>query len=249
MMKSPLDWMRWYFEKNRSSYERKVRVETDWSRAHYGEICLLGLNDVIACYGSGEPDLAAFWLEDTRSAILQSKLYLGDQNLDLVGLDRIYVPLAERVEQLLRDGGIDRSSTTPYEAFERYLSSPTDIEPEDFDCVWLIWGLCAILEDQPARYEELLPKLRRKAHRELVRERVLLRGLGALFEESGDEAFWQLYREVLMRWLDPVLETKSEAYLYRDAIRYLLALNWMVHKRHSERRDDFLEVMYGNVSG
>ena len=84
-------------------------------------------------------------------------------------------------------------------------------------------------------------------HRELVRERELLKSLGVLFEGGGDEEFWDLYREVLRRWLDPVLETESEAFLYRDAIRYLLALNWMVFKLRSEQRDDFLEVMYGNV--
>ena len=239
------------FEKNRLYFEqRRLRQGVDWSKALLGEICFMAINGVITCSAAGRTDLAATWLEDARYLIEESiSRTHGRPEIDGLDLTRIDVTIAGRVEKLLRREAIDRSPVTPYEAFDTFLSSASEVQSEDQDCAWLVWGLSATLENQRARYEELRTRARRRPHRELVRERELLDSLGALLEGSVDDTFWKLYREVLMRWLDPALATKSEAFLYRDAIRYLLALNWMVFKLRSERRDDFLEVMYGNVSG
>jgi hypothetical protein len=237
------------FEKNRSFFERRsVRERVDWSKALHGEICFLAINSAITCYAAERSDLAVAWIGDAHYLIDESnKRTRGHSELDAIDLTRVDVAIAEKTEKLLRSETIDRTPATPYEAFEAYLSSASEIQLEDHDCVWLVWGLCALLEGQDARYEELMTKVRRKPHRELVQERELLKNLGALFDGSADETFWGVYHEVLQRWLDPVLETESEAFLYRDVIRYLLAMNWMVFRLRSERRDDFLEVLYGNV--
>jgi hypothetical protein len=249
--RSPREWRRANFEKNQAFFEDRPLSTLDWNAKRdrdYGSLCLTAVEYVVTAFAVNRVDLSRAFLEDALRVIEESdRRTREDVVIDLVGLNRVEVALASRTQKVLDDKGIDRTPITPYEAFQTYLSSPTDIEPEDFDCVWLMWGLSAALEDERARYEELMTKVRRKSHRELVRERELLCKLSALFDGSADESFWSLYSEVLRRWLDPVLETESEASLYREAIRYLLALNWMVYRLGSERRDDFLEVLYGNI--
>jgi hypothetical protein len=237
------------FHKNRAFFEaRPLSSAAHSQKFDFGGLCLTAMRYVITCHAADEPHLADSMLRDAEEVIARSKtLTANNSALDEVKPHRVYVLLAERVAKLLREECIDRTATIPYEAFETYLSSPTDIEPEDFDCVWLMWGLFAALENRRDKYEELLPKLKRKPHRELVRERELLKRVGLLFAGTADEEFWELYRAVLLRWLDPVLQTEGEAFLYRDAIRYLLVLNWMVYKLGIERREDFLEVVCGNV--
>jgi len=180
----------------------RLREGVDWDRVLHGEICFMAINGVITCYAAGRTDLAAAWLEDARYLIEESSTRTrGRAGIDRLDVTRIDVTIAGKVEKLLRLETIDRSLTTPYEAFDTFLSSASEVQNEDHDCVWLMWGLSATLENQRVRYEELLSKLKRRPHRELVWERELLRSINVLFDGEGDEKLWELFRSVRRRWL------------------------------------------------
>src|SRR5882724_9464524 len=184
------------FEKNRQFFTKGPSRDLNWDKVIIGGLCLARIEYVIILHAAGEEGLAARWLDEVDWLIAEgTKRVMDDPDRDWIDLDRVYVRLAAKLAGLLHDRGIDRASTTPYDAFSRYLTlAPT---PEDRDCVWLMQGLCALLEGRSDQYESLLPELRRKPHRDLVRERELLSTIGRLFTGTDDEGLWALYSEVL----------------------------------------------------
>lgn len=239
--------------KNRDSIATDATtVESlNWKKPHIliGGICLAAIEeDAVRCFAASDTPLAMASLERGRRLIDEAPVRHPDlPGRDFVSLDRIKVALADRVERVLRPAPLADASRVPFEAFERYLTGGKESRLEDDNACKILRALFAIFEERPDEYAAALSK-KGRTHRDFREEMALLPELGRLANDRADEG-WNRYESVMARWLNPILETDSDASLFQDELRGLLVLNWAKYRVGKLDRETVLSLYFGEGLG